>query len=322
MWGPPSHGPRSQVLARELGITSLHFIYRSTRRGAVSAPFRYGYQAAETLRRLWRERPEVVFVQSPPSLAVLSVYIYCQLTGASYLIDAHSAALLQRVWMWPRWTHRILLRRALVTMVTNEHFERMIRAEGGRAFVLRDIPTVFGRSAGLSLQGKFRLAVVNTFSEDEPLAEILKAAGQLPEVDFYVTGKSSRAPEGTFEHVPANVHFTDFLPDEAYYGLLNSADGVMCLTTRNYTMQRGACEALSLGKPIITSNTPLLQSYFDRGTVHVDNTAEGIRQGVIELQRDLARYQVEISNLQMARRQEWQEKKQALLQLVESARAA
>ncbi len=319
VWGKPSQGPRSQVLARELGIRSLHFVHTSARRGILSAPFRYMSQTVETVLRLLKDRPQVVFVQSPPSLAVLSVYLYAKMTGARYLVDAHSTALLMRIWTRPRWLHRMLVRNAITTMVTNEHFGTMIEAEGGHAFVLRDVPSQFGKRTEYPLQGAFRIAVVNTFAEDEPLEEILSAARELPEIDFYITGDKQQARAGLLEHLPVNAHLTGFLPEPRYYGLLGSVDGVMCLTTREHTMQRGACEALSLGRPIITSDTHLLQSYFDRGTVHVKSTAQSIRDGVLRLHSDLARYQIEILDLQDERRREWQEKRQALAALVRQA---
>lgn len=318
VWGPPSHGPRSRVLARELGIDALHYIHSSTRRGPASAPLRYAYQAVETLRVLLRDRPRLVFVQSPPGFAVLFVALYCRLAGARYLVDAHSAAM--QLWFWnrPAWLYRLLARRALATIVTNQRFQRMIEGRGGRAFVLRDIPTRFERNGDYPLDGGFSVAVVNTFADDEPLGAILDAARELPDVRFYVTGKTKMAPPGLLERAPPNVRFTGFLPDGEYYSLLDGAHAVLCMTTRDHTMQRGACEALSLGKPIITSDWPLLRSYFRQGAAHVPNTSMGIRQGVLMVRGQLPRYQAEIAALRDARRQEWQANKRALLKLIRS----
>jgi glycosyltransferase involved in cell wall biosynthesis len=318
VWGPPSHGPRSKVLARELGLDALHYVYSTTRRGALAAPFKYAYQALATLRLLFRERPRIVFVQSPPSLAVLFVYLYCRLTGARYLIDAHSAAFLP-IWTRPVWLHRLLARRAVTTIVTNEHFQHRIQANGGQAFVLRDIPTSFDKRGDYPLNGNFNVTVINTFSADEPLGETLDAARGCPEIQFYVTGRKKMASPELLARAPANVHFTDFLPDETYYGLLDASQAVICLTTRNHTMQRGACEALSLGRPIITSDWPLLREYFHAGTVHVPNTRDGIRQGVLNMKADYDRYRVEIADLQAAQRREWQEKSKALMNLIRQA---
>lgn len=318
VWGPPSHGPRSKILARELGIASLHYIHSTSQRGFWSAPAKYSYQAFQTLRLLFQERPQLVFVQSPPSFALLFVYLYCVLTGAKYVVDAHSAALL-RIWTRPAWLHHFLAQQAITTIVTNEHFQQVFQSWGGHSFVLRDIPTTFDQQGEFAVNGNFNVVVVNTFSEDEPLGEVLAAAKDLRDVDFYVTGKKKMASIETLAQAPQNVHFTDFLPEPAYYALLTGSQAVMCLTTRNHTMQRGACEALSLGKPIITSNWPLLQSYFHRGTVHVDNNRQAIQQGVIQMKAQYPYYQTEIKQLQLAQQQEWQEKVALLLNLIHQA---
>ncbi len=312
MWGPPSRGPRSAVLARELGTTSLHFVYPNMRRGFVSALYRYSAQARETWQILSRERPQIIFVQSPPSLAVLCVYAYARRYGAIYVIDAHSAAFQYWFWTRPRWLFRVLAKHAATTLVTNSFFEKIVRNAGGNAMILRDIPTTFEQSADVPLIGAFNLVVVNTFAPDEPLTEILTAASVLPDIQFYVTGKCKNAPPHLLSAAPANVQFTDYLPDARYYGLVARADAVMCLTLRDNTMQRGACEALSLARPIITSDWTLLRDYFRLGTVHVANTAGAIEHGVREMRTHHARYASEIRVLQQAQQREWQEKRERL----------
>ena len=114
----------------------------------------------------------------------------------------------------------------------------------------------------------------------------------------------------------SNVHFTNFLPNDKYYSLLHSVQAVMCLTTRDSTMQRGACESLAIGKPIITSNWPILQEYFYLGAVHVSNTPEGIRQGVLTLKEQYELYLCQIQELQISQRREWATKRDFLCSLV------
>jgi glycosyltransferase involved in cell wall biosynthesis len=212
---------------------------------------------------------------------------------------------------------RFLARQAIATIVTNEYFQQLVERRGGRAFVLRDIPTSFDLNGTYPLNGGFNIAVVNSFAKDEPLDEVLAAAGDLADVNFYVTGKQELAPPSMLARAPANVRFTGFLPDATYYALLNGAHAVVCLTTRDHTMQRGACEALSLGRPIITSDWPLLKMYFHKGTIHVPNTGAGIRQGVLKMQGHHAMYQAEIKDLQIAQQREWREKIEALTRLIE-----
>lgn len=320
IWGPPSHGPRSQVFARELGIRELHFLNVTSQRGVLSALFKYPLLAVRTFSLLFRKRPKLVFVQSPPGLAVLIVFLYCLLTGSRYIVDAHSAALLLPVWTRPRWLWGGLARKALATIVTNEHFAEMIRSWGGRALVIRDIPTTFPSDGTYPLNGDFNVTVVNTFSTDEPLEQVLEAARGLDGVHFYITGRVSRGDPRLLERAPRNVTFTDFLSTEQYYALLREGHAVMCLTTRDNTMQRGACEALSLAKPIITSHWPLLREYFHQGTVHVDNTSAGIRRGVQEMNSRYEEYVTGIRTLQVRQQAEWMDKLRELIGLVESRR--
>jgi glycosyltransferase involved in cell wall biosynthesis len=317
VWGPPSHGPRSQVFARELGIKELHFVYSTTQRGLLSALVKYPPQALKTLLLLFSKKPKLVIVQSPPSLAVLFVYFYCAMTGSQYIVDAHSAAFSRR-WIRPLWLTKHLARKAMTTIVTNGHFQQMIQSWGAHSFVLHDIPTVFSRSsAAYPLDGEFNMVVITTFAPDEPLDEILSAAAQIPDVHFYVTGRKKNAPAGAMERAAPNVHFTDFLPNDTYYSLLGSVQAVMCLTTRDHTMQRGACEALWMGKPIVTSDWGLLREYFRDGTIHVKNSSDAIVIGVREMKNNLRMYEEGIVTLQSDRRHEWQEKISALLKLIE-----
>ncbi len=317
VWGPPSLGPRSRVFARELGIDVV-FISSTQRRGILWAPLKYASQSVKTLRMLFRRRPRLVFVQSPPTFAVLSVRLYCSRSPARFIVDAHSAAMLSPYWTKPRWLYRRLARRAFATIVTNEHFANIIRAQGGRALVIRDIPTRFESDESFAVADSFNVMVVNTFAPDEPLDQVIAAARDLDDVTFYVTGDPGRIGRALPEDLPGNVRFTGFLPDRAYYGLMRSSHAVLCLTTRDHTMQRGACEALSMGRPIITSDWPLLRQYFDNGAVHIAPHAAGIRAGVEEMARNYARYATEIERLRVKRGREWESALESLLAIVSS----
>jgi glycosyltransferase involved in cell wall biosynthesis len=317
VWGTPDQGPRSRVMADKLDIKA-YFVHTGLPRGALYVPIKYPIQGVKTLLLLLRERPRVIFVQSPPVLAEIFTYAYCTLTGGGYVIDAHSEALLSRGWTAPpAWVKRFLAKRAVTTIVTNEHLARMVEDMEGHATIIRDIPTTFDVQGRYPTSDKFNVALINTFAADEPLNQVLAAAVDLPDVNFYVTGKIGQRNSDFVAKAPPNIQFTDFLPDQAYYGLLSSAQAVMCLTKRNHTMQRGACEALSLGRPIITSDWPILRQYFRKGTVHVDNTVDGIRQGVLKMKQHYGSYEEGIRELQTDQQREWQEKVSTLASLIQ-----
>jgi glycosyltransferase involved in cell wall biosynthesis len=311
-----AHNRRSQLIADKFQM-KLHLVH-SLKRRPYLAPIRYLLQAAKTLAILVRERPKVVFVQNPPIFAVLVVYLYAVLWRARYIIDAHTTALLAPVWKWSLPLHGFLSRRAITTIVTNEHLEAMVKSWGANTFIIADIPTTFPPGKPFPLNGKFSVAVINTFAPDEPIMEVLRAAAELPDVQFYITGDPIRARKTFLQDHPANVKFTGFLPDDAYLGLLRSVQAIVVLTTRDHTMQRGACEAVSLGKPIITSDWPLLRSYFHKGTIHVDNTSRGIQAGVRKMQQEKEALERDVLLLQQERQVEWQEKQAILGRIINS----
>ncbi len=306
---------RSQLIAEKFQMKL--YLIQSLKRRYFLAPLRYVLQAITTFRVLMREKPAVVFVQNPPIFAALVVYLYAKLWPAQYIIDAHTGALLEWRWQWSMFLFAFLARRAIATIVTNEHLAAMVEAWGAKTFIIADIPTTFPQSKPFPLNGKFSVAVVNTFSPDEPVEEILEAAASLPEVQFYITGDPIRAKERFLQNPPGNVKFTGFLPDEEYLGLLQSAQAIMVLTTVDHTMQRGACEAVSLGKPVITSRWPLLQTYFHKGTIHVDNTSRDIQAGVRKMQRERGVLEKEVLLLKQERWLEWDEKYATLTRLIE-----
>jgi glycosyltransferase involved in cell wall biosynthesis len=312
-----SYSRRSQLIADKLGLRL--YLISSLKRKPYLAPLRYLLQSVRTLFVLLRDRPAVVFVQNPPFYAPLVVYLYCLLFRRRFVIDVHSTALMLPLWRWSLPWHGFLSRQALTTIVTNEHHAGTVRAWGAPVFILADIPAELPASRPFAMQGSFCIAVVNTFAPDEPLDTIVQAAAGLPDVQFYITGDPFRARKALMRDAPPNVCFTGFLPDEDYLGLLRAAQAVMVLTTRDHTMQRGACEAVALGKPIITSNWGVLRSYFHRGTVHVDNTCAGIQAGVRQMQQEFRQLEQDIRDLQVERRQEWRVKEAQLAALLQAA---
>jgi glycosyltransferase involved in cell wall biosynthesis len=199
-------------------------------------------------------------------------------------------------------------------MVTNAHLANILKGWGARVFVLKDIPGDYPSGSSYKVDGtRFNVAVVNSFAPDEPLKEILDAARDLPDINFYVTGDTVRAGKNSFVEKPDNVIFTGFLSNIDYYSLLRSIDAVMVLTKHDHTQQRGACEALWLGKPIITSNWPILRDYFSKGAIFVDNTSMGIISSVKQMREQLHEYQCDIQALQKERVQDWEQVREELL---------
>lgn len=312
-WAPYSR--MSDTFARELNgkLACIHYLRFQS---PPHAPLKYLLQTVRTLYVLLRERPRAVHVQNPPFVSGLVVYFYCCLFGARYVLHYHSAAF-GRIWDWALPVQKFLARRAAANIVTNRHWATVVRGWGGRTLVMLDPFLDLPAGEPFAVGPGFNVAVVCTFAPDEPLDAILGAAARLPDVHFYITGDRRKKPAAFFANASQNVTFTGFLdPYRAYPGLLRAADAVMVLTTRNHTLQLGGCEAVAVGKPLITSDWPYLQEVFPKGTVYVSATPQSIRDGVLAVQAQYAALAEEVVALRHESRQLWNGRLQQLKALI------
>jgi glycosyltransferase involved in cell wall biosynthesis len=301
-WAPYSR--MSDTFARELR-GKLYCIHYLRFQSPIHAPLKYILQALRTLQVLFHERPRAVHVQNPPFVCGLVVALYCRLVGARYVLHYHSAAF-GRIWDWALPIQRRLARGAATNIVTNHHWAEIVRSWGGHALVMLDPYLDLPQSKPFLVGAGFNVAFVSTFAPDEPTEAVLQAAAQLPEAHFYITGNLKKLPANLRALAPPNVTFTGFLdPYREYPGLLRAADAVMVLTTRDHTLQLGGCEAVAVGKPLITSDWPYLREVFSRGTVYVSATPESIRAGVLEMQQRHAELAQAIVGLREESRREW-----------------
>lgn len=312
-WAPYSR--RSEMFARELGGT-LHCVHYLKFRSPPYAPLKYPIQAVATLRILFRDRPDAVHVQSPPFLCGLVVWLYCRITGAKYVIEYHTAAF-DRAWTFAMPLQRWVARRAAANIVTNEHWARVVGGWRATTLVMYDAFLDLPEGRPFDVEDGVNLAFLCVFAPDEPVRDVLEAAGRHPEVRFYVTGDTGKAPASVVASAPANVTFTGFLdPNGEYIGLLRAVDGAIVLTTRDHTLQLAGCEAIALGKPIVTTDFEYLHELFAEGAVFAANTADSIGDAVGKLvaqREELARG---AERLRERRRREWRARMDELDRLV------
>jgi glycosyltransferase involved in cell wall biosynthesis len=260
-----------------------------------------------------------VFIQDPPIFAVLPVYFYSLLSPTKFIIDAHTPPLLSPIWAWTLPLHRFLSRRAITTIVTNDYLQKLVASWGAHAFVLEDPPIEPDMSKPMHLEDSaLNVVMVSSASPDEPVEEVLKAARELPEMRFYITGDFTESYQHMIDSAPPNVYFTGYLRED-FFPLLDAADVIVDLCVEDYQFLSGANEALWLGKPLITSKGPVLEGYFNKGTIHIDNTVEQIRQSILDMRKCLSEYQAEMRVLQAERRDEWQQKAKVLIHQIQQA---
>ena len=296
---------RSDHTARELGGTS-HLIYAS-RFGSTASTIllKYAVQWIRTARVLRRERPDVVFVMTPPLFAALPALLYTRRRRKRLVLDAHSAAFLHPRWRRLQWLQRALCRRAVTNLVHNDYTAALVREVGGHATLVPDVPIKFAERERFPRPERFTVAVVCSFNYDEPIREILEAAATLPDVQFFMTGNPRHLDPAVARSLPPNVNLTGFLSTPAYGGLLTDADAVLTLTTRDHTMLRGAYEATYQGTPVIVSDWQILRDAFPTGAVCVDNSPSQIAAAIRTVQTELPRFRQEAQRLRDAKLERW-----------------
>lgn len=309
---------RSDSTAVRLGGVS-HMVY-SPEFGSryLTIIFKYLSQSWKTLRILWKERPAAVFVMTPPVVACFSVFLYALLTRSRYVIDAHTGAFVD-----PRWTpflflHAFFSRHAATTIVTNDHLAGIVRGWGAKATIVTDVPVIFAEPADPGLAPGENMVLVSTFTPDEPIENFLRAAAEIPDVTFHVTGNSKKASPELHALRPSNVRFTGFLPDGEYVGLLQGCDAVIALTSENFTMQRGAYEAIYLGQPVVVTGFDVLRKSFHMGALYTDNSVEDLVEAIQRMRVDRERLQADAEILREKKIAQWQERERELVEIAMS----
>jgi hypothetical protein len=305
---------RPTLLAEQLG-GSTHFIHHGDR-NKTPAFIRYLVQGWRTWQLLRQERPDVIFVQNPPIFAVLPAYLYCLFHPARYVIDSHTGAFIVAPWRSLLWLHRWLSRRAAATIVHNQDQEPFVQAWQVPYCVVGFPPGSYPAGQPPTLPAGLNVVYVCSFNGDEPVEAVFGAAELLPEVNFFITGDYGRLPEAQQARRPANCHFTGFMAYDDYIGLLRAVDLMLILTTRNHTLLMGGFEAVSLEKPMIVSDWPILRSYFPQGTVYTANTAVDIAAAIQQAEEQQPTLQNGIRHLRQQLEAEWETTSARLRQLI------
>jgi glycosyltransferase involved in cell wall biosynthesis len=275
--------------------------------------FKYLAQWLRSARILRRQHPDAVFVMTPPVFAALPAFWYARRSGGRVVLDAHTAAFLHPRWRKLQWLQKALCRRAATTLVSNAHLADLVRASGAHATIVGDVPVIFPEIEPFQRPREFMVAVICSFNYDEPVDAIVEAAERLPDVRFFVTGNPQHLSQAVKVKLSRNVKLTGFLSTPAYGGLLQAADVVLTLTTRDHTMLRGAYEAIYQGTPVIVSDWPLLRSAFAEGALHVDNSAQSIVEAVRLMQRHLDEHRRGAQRLREHKLKQWWTVREAIL---------
>lgn len=308
---------RTNELARALDVPLCK--YSSKRRYLI----RVLLLSLRTSLKLLLTRPKRVIVQNPSIILATVACLMKPLLGYAMVVDRHSNFRLERAHL-PSLKEKVFqllsrytIRKADLTIVTNEFLKNVVESWGGRGFVLQDKLPNLALAEKIELVGKANVVFVCSYSGDEPVTEVIEAARLMnPSTVIYITGDNRRLKREIIDGAPANVIFTGFLSEKNYQSLLWSCDVILALTTADHFLLCGAYEGVALRKPLVLSNTEDLQSYFCKGVVYTENQAKSIARAIhlaiekkADLQREAIELGIELSN-------DWQAKFSRMASLI------
>jgi glycosyltransferase involved in cell wall biosynthesis len=314
VWVTWENQRRNITLSRELG--AVLYIVGYGGRGRLA---RYLSCLRKTVAILGSEKPDLLFVQNPSIVLSLFAVLYGKAFRTPVIVDAHNAGLFPFGGEkdWANRLAKFLLRQATVTIVSNDGLAVHVEAEGGTPFVLADPLPAFPAVEPASLKGRRNVLYVCSYAADEPYREVIEAARSLDDETFiYVTGNPGKKLERIPGGIPRNVVITGFLPEGQYASMLASVDVVLVLTNREDCLVCGAYEAVSMGKPLVLSDTHALRAYFRRGTVFTDNSVGDIGKKITEAIEIISPLAMEIRALREELSASWQIKRAAFEEVV------
>lgn len=229
---------------------------------------------------LVRRRPRLVVVQCPSVMLGFFTALLKPLLGFTFVADLHNEAV--RPFSISSRIYDAMLafihRRADLCIVTNANLSPTVERAGGRVFVLPDkLPDLHPRPHVASASTQ-TVVFVCTYAADEPFREVIDAARLLDaSVSVFVTGNYKKVER---LHPPENVYLTGFVSERDYVALLQMADVIVDLTSIDDCLVCGAYEAVALGKPLVTSDTKALRTYFHRGAAYTKHDSRSIAAAI------------------------------------------
>lgn len=278
----------------------------------------YFPKTIENFKILKKEKPDLLIITNTTWVVAFVNLLYSKVTGTDLILDSHSCAFDNSLLKYPLFLSKFFAKHSFLSFVTNNAHVDLLEKWDARVILLNDIPFEDGLKTEkkIKLSNKFNICYVCTFADDEPYEEVLKASEKLDDIHIYVTGKFQKVDidPNNFK----NITFLGFISNEEYKLYINNVNAIMTLTTREDTMQRAGSEAVSVGKPLITSNTKMLKNTFKSGTIFVDNKPDKIKAGIIEMKKNEILFLNAMYEMQKKRMEEFKVKMEIIKKSLEN----
>lgn len=298
---------RTEELARALGVSLYKILYNG------NYFFKIIRNSFATLTLILSIKPKRIIIQNPSMVLATLVSFIKSFLGFKLVIDRHSnfrfhtsnSKLLKEIVF--HYLSRYTIKRADLTIVTNNYLKEIVDKLGGDGFVLQDKMPNLNFGEHINLNGNSNVIFPCTYSHDEPYKEVIESAKFLPEnIMIYITGNYKKIDQNIVKNATTNVIFTGFLDEKKYQSLLYSSDIVLALTMQDHTLLCSAYEGVAMQKPLILSNKKGLKEYFYKGIILTDNSPENISRAIFTVIKDYKNLKNQMKELSDELYNDWQ----------------
>jgi hypothetical protein len=312
---------RVEAFKKILNIRPIYLHFEWEEKTKVHKAISYFFKSCRTFWLLVQEKPEIYYVQGPPTFLIYVAYIYSLMTGSKYVVDAHNTMIYGSFWCKMPLV-KYVLAKARVVIVHNKYVADIADHKGIFQTILMDRPTdICGMKYPMphvleNIKKGPIVVIPCSYDTDEPLEEMRKATLLLPDVKFVITWYRERLSAEYLCGFKENTIFTGFLPSEEFDSILAHADAILVLTTRVGTQPSGASEAIAFQKPLVISDLQIIRELFPVGSIYVKNDSESIAKGIakgLKLKDVLA---LQMASFKETKNRMWEEQFQNLLKIV------
>jgi glycosyltransferase involved in cell wall biosynthesis len=258
-------------------------------------PIQYIGHALKTLKVLRKNRPNIVWVQLPPSPLLTAILIYKHLFDKTIKIvaDCHNSTF-NPLWLnWPAFIRQLNSVDAILV-----HNHAMINKAVGvgirqdKIYALEDPPAFIQASTEKTIDyPRPWVLFLTAFASDEPIAEIYSAAALAPDLHFVIAGDLRRAA-GRHKLIPhpPNIVLAGYIAGNRLDATIEQADAILALTRHDNEQLSTAAEAVGAGKAMVLADTAVLRDMYARGAIYVivtepSSIAWGCRSAIAQRSR-------------------------------------
>jgi glycosyltransferase involved in cell wall biosynthesis len=300
------HARRSIELSKRIGCRLIHLKKRGQNK--VITTFYYIKFFFQTIFLINKEKPKTIIIEHTQPILGIAILLYTKLSRSDYILDTHTAPFLLKnnLSFW----QKMIFNNCKLIIVHNEQLESKFKNDFkfNNIFTLEDPIPIITNNYVNKVNKKIIVTIINTYSQDEPLDNLIKCAQNMPDIKFYITGDVKKDKKHLSWNKYTNIQFVGFICDEDYFDLLNKSDLIVVLTTQDYTLLCGGYEGLSLQKPMILSDKQPIKKYYTKGVLFTNNSPSDIQIKILEAIRKMKELQLQIENLKKEKEFEWNNK--------------